>query len=55
MLVSHDDCQDAEGKSPAEVSQQQAQMRVRVAQATQAAKMMGKLSANMERFVGVSY
>ena len=48
----YDDCQDAEGKSPAEVSQQQAQMRVRVAQAAQAAKMMGKLSANMERFVG---
>lgn len=48
----YDDCQDAEGKSPAEVSQQQAQMKVRVAQAAQAAKMMGKLSANMERFVG---
>ena len=48
----YDDCQDAEGKSPAEVSQQQAQMKVKVAQAAQAAKMMGKLSANMERFVG---
>ena len=50
--MPYDDCQDAEGKSPAEISQQQAQMRVRVAQAAQAAKMMGKLSANMERFVG---
>lgn len=40
----------AEG-SPAEVAQEQAEMRVKVAQAAQAAKMMGKLSANMERLV----
>jgi len=46
-----DDCEDAEG-SPAEQSQQEAEWKVRVAQAAQAAKMMGKMSANMERFVG---
>lgn len=45
-----DDVVEAEG-SPAEVAQEQAEMRVRVAQAAQAAKMMGKLSANMERLV----
>ena len=45
-----DDVVEAEG-SPAEVAQEQAEMRVKVAQAAQAAKMMGKLSANMERLV----
>jgi predicted metal-dependent peptidase len=45
-----DDVVEAEG-SPAEVAQEQAEMRVRVAQAAQAAKMMGKLSAGMERLV----
>lgn len=45
-----DDVVEAEG-SPAEVAQEQAEMKVRVAQAAQAAKMMGKLSAGMERLV----
>jgi len=45
-----DNCEDAEG-SPAEVAQQQAEMKVQVAQAAQAAKMMGQLSANMQRLV----
>lgn len=44
------DLQDAEG-SQAEQEQGAAEWRVKVAQAAQAAKMMGKLSANMERFV----
>lgn len=46
-----DDCQDAEG-DPAEQAQQEAEWKVKVAQAAQSAKMMGKLSAGMERFVG---
>ena len=46
-----DDCQDAEG-TPAEVSQQAAEWRVKVAQAAQAAKMMGKMSAGLERLIG---
>ena len=37
--------------SPAEQAQAQAEWRVKVAQAAQAAKMMGKLSANMQRLV----
>lgn len=45
-----DNCEDAEG-SPAEQAQEQAEWKVKVAQAAQAAKMMGKLSANMERLV----
>jgi predicted metal-dependent peptidase len=45
-----DNCEDAPG-SPAEKTQQQAEMKVKVAQAAQAAKMMGKLSANMQRLV----
>jgi predicted metal-dependent peptidase len=45
-----DECQDAEG-TPQEQSQQAAEWRVKVAQAAQAAKMCGKLSANMERLV----
>ena len=46
-----DDCQDAEG-SPAEIAQQEAEWKVKVAQAAQAAKMMGKMSAGLERLVG---
>jgi predicted metal-dependent peptidase len=46
-----DDCEDGEG-SPAEQSQQAAEWRVKVAQAAQAAKMMGKMSAGLERLVG---
>lgn len=45
-----DDCEDGEG-SPAEQSQQQAEWRVKVAQAAQAAKMMGKMSAGLQRLV----
>jgi predicted metal-dependent peptidase len=45
-----DDCEDGEG-SPAEQAQQQAEWKVKMAQAAQAAKMMGKLSANMQRLV----
>ena len=45
-----DDCEDADG-SPAEQAQAQAEMKIQVAQAAQAAKMMGKLSANMQRLV----
>jgi predicted metal-dependent peptidase len=46
-----DDCEDAEG-TPADQAQQAAEWKVRVAQAAQAARMMGKMSANMERVVG---
>jgi len=46
-----DDCADG-GGSPAEQAQQQAEWKVRVAQAAQAAKMMGKMSAGLERLVG---
>lgn len=46
-----DDCEDGEG-TPAEKEQQRAEWKVKVAQAAQAAKMMGKLSANIERLVG---
>lgn len=45
-----DDCEDADG-SPAEQAQEAAEWKVRVAQAAQAAKMMGKMSANMQRLV----
>lgn len=45
-----DDCEDADG-TPAEQAQEAAEWRVRVAQAAQAARMMGKMSANMERLV----
>lgn len=45
-----DDCEDAEG-SPADQAQEAAEWKVKVAQAAQAAKMMGKLSANMQRLV----
>jgi predicted metal-dependent peptidase len=47
---AYDDCQDG-GGSPAEQAQSAAEMKVQVAQAAQAAKMMGKLSANMQRLV----
>jgi predicted metal-dependent peptidase len=45
-----DDCEDADG-TPAEKAQEAAEWKVRVAQAAQAAKMMGKMSANMQRLV----
>ncbi len=45
-----DDCEDGEG-SPAEQPQQQAEWKVKVAQAAQAAKMMGKMSVGMQRLV----
>lgn len=45
-----DDCQDGDG-SPADKAQQQAEWKVKVAQAAQAAKMMGKMSTNMKRLV----
>ena len=47
---SMDDCNDG-GGSPAEQAQQAAEWKVRVAQAAQAAKMMGKMSAGLERLV----
>ena len=47
---SLDNCEDAEG-SPAEQAQQAAEMKVKVAQAAQAAKMMGKMSAGLQRLV----
>ncbi len=46
-----DDCADG-GGSPAEQAQQQAEWKVRIAQAAQAAKMMGKMSAGLQRLVG---
>lgn len=45
-----DDCEDGEG-SPADQAQQQAEWKVKMAQAAQAAKMMGKLSGGMQRLV----
>ena len=48
---SFDELQPYEG-SPAEVEQLKSEWKVKVAQAAQAAKMMGKLSAGLERFVG---
>jgi predicted metal-dependent peptidase len=45
-----DDCEDGDG-SPAEKEQQAAEWKVKVAQAAQAAKMMGKMSAGLERLV----
>ncbi len=47
---AYDECEDG-GGSPAEQAQAAAEMKVKVAQAAQAAKMMGKLSANMQRLV----
>ena len=52
-MKAYDDIEDGtQGKSPAEIEQKQAEMKVKIAQATQTAKMMGKLSAGLERFVG---
>jgi predicted metal-dependent peptidase len=48
---SLDNCADG-SNSPAEQAQQQAEWKVRVAQAAQSAKMMGKMSAGLERLVG---
>ena len=45
-----DNCEDGEG-SPAEQQQQQAEWKVKVAQAAQAAKMMGKMSGGLQRLV----
>lgn len=45
-----DNCEDGEGDN-AEQAQQQAEWKVKVAQAAQAAKMMGKMSAGLQRFV----
>lgn len=45
-----DDLEDGEG-SPAEQAQEAAEWKIKVAQAAQAAKMSGKLSANMARLV----
>ena len=47
---AYDDCQDG-GGSPAEQAKAAAEMKVQVAQAAQAAKMMGKMSASMQRLV----
>jgi|TARA_Y100000034_G_scaffold127613_1_gene180650 predicted metal-dependent peptidase len=44
------DCEDGEG-TQSEKDQQAAEWKVKVAQAAQAAKMMGKMSAGMERLV----
>jgi predicted metal-dependent peptidase len=44
------DCQDGDG-TQGDREQQAAEWKVKVAQAAQAAKMMGKLSAGLERFV----
>ena len=46
-----DQCLDAEG-GQAETEQKASEWKVKVAQAAQAAKMMGKMSAGLERFVG---
>ena len=43
-------CMDGDG-SPADQAQQQAEWRVKIAQASQSAKMMGKLSVGMARLV----
>lgn len=45
-----DDCEDGDG-TPADQAQQAAEWKVKVAQAAQAAKMMGQMSANMQRVV----
>lgn len=45
-----DQCNDA-GQTPAEIAEQEAQWAVKVAQAAQAAKMTGSLSAGMARLV----
>jgi predicted metal-dependent peptidase len=45
-----DDCEDGTG-DPADQAQQQSEWKVKMAQAAQAAKMMGKMSENMQRLV----
>lgn len=45
-----DVCEESQG-TPADVAQQAAEWKIRVAQAAQAAKMMGKLSAGLSRLV----
>lgn len=45
-----DDCRDA-GVGKADKARQQAKWKVKVAQSAQSAKMMGKMSANLERLV----
>jgi predicted metal-dependent peptidase len=45
------DCEDAEG-TQGDKDQQAGEWKVKVAQAAQASRMMGKMSANMERLVG---
>lgn len=45
-----DECRDA-GKDPAETKAKEAEMRVKIAQARNAAKMQGKLSAGLDRLV----
>ena len=46
-----DDCNDNPAKDPAEQSQREAEWKVKVAQAAQAAKIMGKMSAAAQRLV----
>jgi len=46
-----DNCEDGEASTPAEQAQLAAEWKVKLAQAAQAAKMAGKLSANMRRLV----
>jgi predicted metal-dependent peptidase len=48
---SLDDCRDG-GQTPAEIATAEAENKVAIAQAAQAAKMMGKLSAGLDRLVG---
>ena len=51
-MKPYDDIEDAgEGSSPAEIEQKKAEWKVKVAQAAQSAKMMGKMSAGLERLV----
>ena len=46
----YDICEDGMG-TPAEIQEQAGKWKIKVAQAAQAAKMMGRLSAGLERFV----
>lgn len=48
-----DNCEDSSGDA-AEQAQQEAEMKVAIAQAAQAAKMCGKLGANLERLVDLA-
>ena len=52
-MKAYDEIEDAtQNSSPAEIEQKKAEWKVKISQATQVAKMMGKLSAGVERFVG---